>query len=423
MTVTAVIGAQWGDEGKGKLTHVLSKESDIVLRFQGGSNAGHTVSVDGEVYKFKLIPSGVLHPGVRCLLCDGVVVDMLTLADEIVTTRERGAFRGELQISRHAHLLLPYHRIQDIYFEEAKGKDAIGTTRRGVGPAYADKYFRVGLRAGDMLRPDFAERVRAATHRKNVLFSGYYHQPEVDPEQVWSDVAPTVELLAPLVTDTVILVRQAVANGARILCEGAQGTLLDIDYGTYPYVTSSHPVIAGALSGTGLSWRELSRVIGVSKAYNTRVGAGPFPTENTGEAGERMREEGAEYGTVTGRPRRCGWLDLPLLSYAAQLSGFTELALTKTDVLDGFAGIKVCVAYERNGSRITWPDLDPDVLDRCTPVYETLPGWQCATSHIRSDDELPTAMRGYIRFIEDYVGVPIRTISVGPGYEATIQRR
>ena len=423
MSVTAVIGAQWGDEGKGKLTHVLSKQSDIVLRFQGGSNAGHTVSVDGEVYKFKLIPSGVLHPGVRCLLCDGVVVDMLTLADEIRDTRQRGAFRGELMISRHAHLLLPYHRIQDIYFEEAKGKDANGTTRRGIGPAYADKYFRVGLRAGDMLRPDFAERVKAAAQRKNVLFSGYYHQPEVDPDQVWREVAPTVELFAPLVTDTVALVRQAVANGARILCEGAQGTLLDIDYGTYPYVTSSHPVIAGALSGTGLSWRELSRVIGVSKAYNTRVGAGPFPTEDTGEAGARLQEAGAEFGTVTGRPRRCGWLDLPLLSYAAQLSGFTELALTKTDVLDDFNEIEVCVAYERNGSRVTWPDLDPDVLDRCTPVYETLPGWQCATSHIRSEDELPAALRDYIRYIEDYVGVPIRTISVGPGYEATIQRQ
>jgi adenylosuccinate synthase len=422
MSVTAVLGAQWGDEGKGKLVHLLSQHQAYVLRFQGGSNAGHTVKVNGNVFKFKLVPSGILHPGVRCLLCDGVVVNPLTLCEEITELSGRNALRGELIVSRHAHLVLPYHAVQDTYFEEAKGLDAIGTTRRGIGPAYADKHFRVGLRAGDMLRPDFGARVKAAAQRKNVLFAGYYQRPEVDPEQVWAEVAPTVEVISPLIADTVGMVRQAIRAEASIMCEGAQGTLLDIDYGTYPFVTSSHPVLGGALLGTGVSWRDLNRVIGVSKAYTTRVGAGPFPTEETGEEGERMRHAGAEYGTVTGRPRRCGWLDLPLLNYAAQLSGFTELALTKTDVLDSFDEIKVCVAYHKDGKDLTWPDLDPDVLARCTPVYETLPGWKQLTSSARSEAELPSRFMDYMRFIEDYTQVKIRTISVGPDWEATITR-
>ncbi len=422
MSVTAVIGAQWGDEGKGKLAHILSLDHDIILRYQGGSNAGHTVKAGGETFKFKLVPSGMLHAGKTCLLCDGVVVNVMTLAEEITALRERGQLKGELMISRHAHLVLPLHCMQDVYFEEAKGKRAIGTTRRGIGPAYADKYFRVGLRAGDMLKDDFAHRVKAMARRKNVLFTGYYNQPEVDPDQVWAQVAPAVEVLAPLVGDTIQLVRRAIGNGASILCEGAQGTLLDIDYGTYPFVTSSHPVSGGALLGTGISWRELSSVIGVTKAYNTRVGAGPFPTEDAGPDGERMREAGAEYGTVTGRPRRCGWLDLPLLRYAAQLSGFTELALTKTDVLDRFEELKICVAYERDGRRIEWPDLDPEVLQRSEPVYEMLPGWHSDVTAARSVDDLPTAFMDYLGFIEDYVGLPITYISVGADAGATISR-
>jgi adenylosuccinate synthase len=422
MSVTAIVGAQWGDEGKGKLVHLLSQHQDYVLRYQGGSNAGHTVKVNGEVFKFKLMPSGILHPGVRCLLGDGVVVNPLTLCEEIAELSSRGALRGQLIVSGHAHLVLPYHAVQDAYFEEAKGKDALGTTRRGIGPAYADKHFRVGVRAGDMLRPGFAGRVKASAARKNVLFSGYYGRPAVDPDAVWAEVAPTVEIIAPLVADTIQLMRQALKDGARIMCEGAQGTLLDIDYGTYPYVTSSHPVVGGALLGTGLSWRDIGRVIGVSKAYTTRVGAGPFPTEELGEAGSRMREAGAEYGTVTGRPRRCGWLDLPLLNYATQLNGFTELALTKTDVLDGFAEIKVCVAYERRGTRIAWPDLDPGVLEECTPVYATLPGWHRPTDGLRREADLPLQLMKYTRFIEEYVATPVRTISVGPDWEATITR-
>jgi adenylosuccinate synthase len=422
MSVTVVVGAQWGDEGKGKLVHLLSQHHDYVLRYQGGSNAGHTVAVNGGVYKFKLVPSGILHAGVRCLLCDGVVINPLTLTEEIHMLGGQGVFKGDLMISRHAHLVLPYHCVQDAYFEEAKGKEAIGTTRRGIGPAYADKHFRVGLRAGDMLRPDFGARVKAAAVRKNVLFEGYYHMPKVDPDQVWSEVEPTVAILAPLVADTVAIVRRAASDGANILCEGAQGTLLDIDYGTYPFVTSSHPIAAGMQLGTGLNWRDITRVIGVTKAYTTRVGAGPFPTEDTGNDGDTMRQAGAEYGTVTGRPRRCGWLDLPLLSYAAQLSGFTELALTKTDVLDGFGSVKVCVAYELDGKRVTWPDLDPDVLERCVPVYESLPGWGVPTSEIRREKDLPQLFLDYISFVEDYVKVPVRTISIGPDYEATILR-
>jgi adenylosuccinate synthase len=346
MSVTVVIGAQWGDEGKGKLAHLLSRDSDYVLRFQGGSNAGHTVKVHGKTYKLKLIPSGILHRYVECIMCDGVVIDPRQLAAEIKDLTECDSFRGTLSISRHAHLVLPYHRLQDIYFEEAKGSNAIGTTRSGIGPAYADKYFRVGLRAGDMLRPDFRDRVKEQAVRKNVLFAGYYDKPVLDPDEVWEQVQPSIEAVAPLVGDTISKVRRAIDEGAGMLCEGAQGTLLDIDYGTYPFVTSSHPISGSALCGTGINWQELDRVIGVTKAYSTRVGAGPFPTEDTGEVGDFMREAGAEYGTVTGRARRCGWLDLPLLVYATRLWGFTVLALTKTDILDSFDEIQVCVAYE-----------------------------------------------------------------------------
>jgi adenylosuccinate synthase len=422
MGVTAVIGAQWGDEGKGKLVHLLSQDYDLILRYQGGSNAGHTVQVGDQVYKFKLVPSGILHPGKLCLLCDGVVVNVLTLAGEIAELTANGGWQGALKISRHAHLVLPYHTKQDEYFEDAKGHQAIGTTRRGIGPAYADKYFRVGLRGADLLKPGFKDKVKFAAERKNVLFGGYYQRDLLDPDQVWAEVEPTVALLAPLVDDTIGLVRQAIADGRSVMCEGAQGTLLDIDYGTYPFVTSSHPVTGGALLGTGVNWRNLERVIGVTKAYTTRVGAGPFPTEDEGAEGSLMREAGVEYGTVTGRPRRCGWLDLVLLRYAAQLNGFTEMALTKTDVLDSFAKIKVCVGYERDGRRVEWPDLEPDVLAECRPVYEELPGWQAATSEMRSEGELPGALLDYVRYIEDYVGVRISIVSVGPKNSATVHR-
>jgi adenylosuccinate synthase len=418
--VSAVIGAQWGDEGKGKLAHILSQNHDVILRFQGGSNAGHTVQVGGQTYKFKLVPSGILRDGKLCLLCDGVVVNVVTLAEELAELSRVGQLRSQLMISRHAHLVFPFHCMQDTYFEEAKGHDAIGTTRRGIGPAYADKYFRVGLRAGDMLKPDFREKVIALAERKNVLFTDYYQRPVLDPDEVWAQVEPTVDALAPLVGDTIHAVRMQLGDGARILCEGAQGTLLDIDCGTYPFVTSSHPISGGALLGTGLSWRDMGRVVGITKAYTTRVGEGPFPTESNSEAGELMREAGAEYGTVTGRPRRCGWLDLLLLKYAAQLSGFTELALTKTDVLDSFEQVKVCVAYEYNGQRIEWPDLDPDVLGACQPIYETLSGWHCDTSELREADRLPSAFLEYVRFIEEYTGVPVTIISVGADAEATI---
>jgi adenylosuccinate synthase len=420
MAVTAVIGAQWGDEGKGKLVHLLSQQFDYVLRYQGGSNAGHTVQCDGQTYKFQLLPSGILLDGVRCVLCDGVVVNPMTLRDELAVLQQQSALRGKLHISRHAHLVMPFHVLQDQYFEEAKGAGAIGTTRRGIGPAYADKYFRVGLRAGDMLQPDFEDRVKALARRKNVLFAGYYAQPELDPDAVWMQVAPTVDIVAPLVTDTVALVRRAIADDARILLEGAQGTLLDVDYGTYPFVTSSHPISGGALLGTGVSWRDLGKVIGVAKAYTTRVGAGPFPTEDLGEAGVRMGRAGAEFGTVTGRARRCGWLDLCLLRYSVQLNGLTELALTKSDVLDSFAEIKVCTAYDWQGQQLEWPDLDPTVLAQCTPVYQTLPGWQSDTCHLRAAGEIPPRLRDYIAFIEQQTGVPVKLLSVGPDRDATI---
>ncbi len=272
-----------------------------------------------------------------------------------------------------------------------------------------------------MLKPGFADRVKATAQRKNVLFTEYYGKPAVDPDDVWAEVAPVVPILAPLVEDTVKLLREAIGERKRILCEGAQGVLLDIDYGTYPYVTSSHPVVGGALVGTGLNWQELSRVIGVAKAYCTRVGAGPFPTEESGEIGEHLRERGGEFGTNTGRARRCGWLDLPLLRYAHGLCGFTELALTKVDVLDDLGEIKVCVAYERNGKRYDWPDLDLEALESATPVYEVLPGWNTPTAHLRGDmGQLPLALRDYISCIGQYVGVPVNIVSVGAECSATV---
>jgi adenylosuccinate synthase len=421
MSVTVVVGAQWGDEGKGKLTHLLSGDHDIVLRYQGGANAGHTIQIGADTYRFRLVPSGILQQGVTCVLCDGVAVSPVLLAAELAELTERDALRGRLVISRHAHLVLPYHQVQDAYFEQAKGGAAIGTTLRGIGPAYADKYFRVGLRAGDMLKPGFAKRVKATAERKNVLFRDYYGKDPLDPDDVWSEVESTVEVLAPLVADTVVLLREAVEDDRRILCEGAQGVLLDIDYGTYPYVTSSHPVVGGALVGTGLNWRELSRVIGVAKAYCTRVGAGPFPTEEDGPVGEALRERGGEFGTNTGRARRCGWLDLPLLRYAHGLCGFTELALTKVDVLDELDEIKVCTAYELDGRRYEWPDLDLEAMERATPVYEVLPGWRTPTAHLRGDmGALPLQLRDYISFIGQYVGVPVNIVSVGAECSATV---
>jgi adenylosuccinate synthase len=420
MSVSVIVGAQWGDEGKGKLTHLLSQQHDMVLRFQGGSNAGHTIQVGSETYRFRLVPSGILSPGVQCLLCDGVVVNPISLAEELAELRGREALRGQLFISQHSHLVLPYHCLQDGYFEDAKGEHAIGTTRRGIGPAYADKYFRVGLRARDMLRADFGERVKSLAARKNVLFGGYYGRAEMDPDEVWEQVSAVVEELAPLVTDTVAMVRQSVDRRERILCEGAQGVLLDIDYGTYPFVTSSHPTVAGALLGTGLNWRDLQRVIGVSKAYCTRVGAGPFPSEADKEASDLLRERGGEYGTVTGRSRRCGWLDLPLLRYAHQICGFTELALTKVDVLDHLDRIPVCIAYERKGQRTEWPDMDADALTASQPIYEYLPGWNTNTNELRRGEDLPSALRDYIGFVSRAVGVPVGLISVGADYGATV---
>ncbi|MCC7479244.1 adenylosuccinate synthase [bacterium] len=420
MTVTAIIGAQWGDEGKGKLTHLLSADHDIVLRYQGGANAGHTIKDGDKTYRCRLVPSGVLREGVRGLLCDGVVVNPVSLAEELAELRTAGGLRGSLQISRHAHLVLPYHGLQDAFFEQAKGGGALGTTLRGIGPAYADKYFRVGLRAGDMLRPDFGERMKQAARRKNVLFSGYYGQAEEDPDAMWEKVQPAVEQLAPLVADTLALVRTAIRQRERILCEGAQGTLLDIDYGTYPYVTSSHPVSGGAFTGTGINWRDMNSVIGVAKAYCTRVGAGPFPTELPDEIGDMLRERGGEFGTVTGRSRRCGWLDLPLLRYSAELNGFTELALTKVDVLDELDEIPVCVAWEINGQKTEWPDLDIEALEQARPVYKRLPGWQANTCGHRGMADLPQRLKDYVRFIEDFVGVPVRMISVGAETGATV---
>jgi adenylosuccinate synthase len=425
--VTVVVGAQWGDEGKGKIVHLLSAEADIVMRYQGGANAGHTISINSDTFKCRLIPSGILRDGCTCIIGSGVVVDPIGLVEEIAELKERSAFRGRLMIDRHAELVLPYHKLQDEYSEAVKGDAAIGTTRRGIGPAYADKHFRVGFRAGDTFKPDFRERVLQATRRKNVLFAGYYGKPKIDPEQLWSELAPAVAAIQELIADAVSHVRNRIEQGGvNILLEGAQGVLLDIDDGTYPFVTSSHPGVAGALSGTGISWRNISRVIGITKAYATRVGNGAFPTEQDNAVGRLIGERGKEIGTVTGRIRRCGWLDLPLLEYAAKLNGFTELVVTKLDVFDDFEEIQFCAAHHYpsdNSPELTMnqrPDIDR--LADCVPFYRTMPGWQRPTTGCRHLLDLPTRARQYLETIESTIGVPVTMVSVGADTDAVATR-
>ena len=416
-----VVGAQWGDEGKGKIVDVLAPEVDIVARYQGGANAGHTVRVGGEQFILHQIPSGILHPGTRCLLGNGVVLDVEQFFHELDALHARGVdTEGRVGVSGRAHLLLEYHKRLDLAGERLRGAARIGTTGKGIGPAYEDKIARRGIRVADLRRDDAGEMVRAAVARANEALRAAGAEP-LDPDRIADDVLAVRDRLVPLITDTGKEISRALGEGRRVLLEGAQGALLDVDHGTYPFVTSSTTTAAGAATGVGIGPTSIDAVLGVVKAYTTRVGGGPLPTELDSEIGDRLRELGGEYGATTGRPRRCGWFDAVVLRYAARVNGLTGLALTKLDVLDSFDEVKIATAYEAGGAVLEDFPEELSLLERARPVYETLPGWRTPTSHARTIDELPPRARAYLRRIEELTGVPIWFVSVGTDREEIIR--
>jgi len=428
MPVTAIIGAQWGDEGKGKITDALASQADVVARYQGGDNAGHTVVHGDWLLRLHQIPSGILHEGTLCVLGGGMVINTGTVLREIDELRERGAFRAQLLIRGRAHIIMPYHVALDGASERRRGSSAIGTTQRGIGPAYQDKAARTGLRMYDLLLPEaqLADKVRSVVEEKNLILERVYAQEPLDPEAVARQAVEHAGKLRSFIGDDSLAIAEALEAGKQVLFEGAQGVLLDIDHGTYPYVTSSSTVLGGALAALGVAPGEVTRVVGAVKAYQTRVGEGPFPTEQTGEIGSQLRGTGRnhwdEFGTTTGRPRRCGWLDLVTVRYSARVGGITELAVTKLDILSGFDELQVCVGYRLDGrvlERVVPPVAD---LARVEPIYERLEGWSEPLGDARRFDDLPAAAQAYIRFIEDQVGLPVSIITVGPGRDQAVNR-
>ena len=412
---TVVLGTQWGDEGKAKLIDLLTAEADVIVRYQGGHNAGHTVVVDGQRFAFRLVPSGMLHPGKVTVIGNGVVVDPVTLLSELDMLASRGIDTGGLQVSANAHLILPHHPLFDVLSEEARGAGALGTTRNGIGPAYQDKAGRIGLRVQDLLDPvDFRAKLEALMVEKNAILTKVHGRPPLDVAAIattyLNEYAPRI---GPLVADTVDTVHTALEAGQHVLFEGAQATFLDIDHGTYPYVTSSNPVAGFACVGAGVGPRHINRVVGIVKAYVTRVGAGPFPTELHDETGALLQERGREFGTVTGRRRRCGWLDLVMLRQAIRLNGLTELAITKLDILDVLPEIRVCTAYEIDGRRYDHMPLDLRMLARAVPLYETLPGWESDLTEVRHHEDLPSNARRYLGFVSKVCGASLTYVGVG----------
>lgn len=413
MSCTVVIGAQWGDEGKAKMIDYFAADADVIVRYQGGANAGHTVVADGKKYVFHLVPSGMLYKDKICVIGNGVVLDPIQLTDEISKlTQEDADAAKRLLISDAVHLIMPYHKAIDDAMEEMRGDSKIGTTSKGIGPCYADKCLRIGIRAGDIFNETaMKERAAFALKLKNMQLEKVFGKPHCSLDEVMEILSSFKKNAGGMIVNTQNYLHNA-AKEKNVLLEGAQGYGLDIDHGTYPFVTSSSPTIGGALLGTGVNAANITRVIGIVKAYTTRVGAGPFPTEDTGNDGERLRTNGGEFGATTGRPRRCGWFDIPLLSESSLINGFTELALTKIDVLTGFAKIKVAVSYEVKGKKAEgFPAAN---LDAAKPVYEELSGWDEDISGCKNFDDLPAATKEYIRFIEKHSGVRISVVSVGP---------
>ncbi len=423
MPATVVVGTQWGDEGKGKLTDLLAADMDLVVRYQGGHNAGHRIVVNGEAFALQLVPSGVLYAHITPVIGNGVVVDPAVLLAEIDALGAKGVDTSRLVVSGNAHLIMPYHRELDRLTERFLGKNALGTTKRGIGPAYADKSARVGLRVQDLLDPKiFREKLDVVLHEKNLVLTKVYNKlPMKASEIAETYLEEYMPRLAPMIGDTVHLVHEAMARGERILLEGAQATFLDLDHGTYPFVTSSNPVAGGAATGSGLGPRDLTRIVGIAKAYVTRVGAGPFPTELDGEMADLLVERGHEFGTNTGRRRRVGWFDAVMARQAARLNSLTELALTKLDVLDTLEEVKVCVAYEAGGVRYDHPPYHQSVLHDVTPVYEILPGWTTDLTGVHDYADLPDAAKRYVTFVQETTGVRVAVVGVGPGREQFVR--
>jgi adenylosuccinate synthase len=419
LPATVVVGTQWGDEGKGKLTDLLSKEMDVVVRYQGGHNAGHRIVVDGEAFALQLVPSGVLYPAVTPVIGNGVVVDPKVLLDEVDALEAKGITTSHLLVSGNAHLIMPYHQELDRVTERFLGRNALGTTKRGIGPAYADKAARVGLRVQDLLDEKiFRAKLDIVLKEKNGVLSRVYNRlPMFAAEIAGAYLDVYAPRIAPMIADTVGFLHDQLAAGRHVLLEGAQATFLDLDHGTYPFVTSSNPVAGGACTGSGIGPRDIDRVIGIAKAYVTRVGAGPFPTELTDDVGDLLVERGHEFGTNTGRRRRCGWFDVPMARQAARLNSLSDIALTKLDVLDALESVKVCVAYEADGRRYDYPPYHQSVLHAVTPVYEELEGWREDLTACTSFDDLPRAAKDYVAFLAERTGVPIHVVGVGPGRE------
>ena len=426
MANVVVVGAQWGDEGKGKVVDIYTEFADDVVRYQGGNNAGHTLVVNGEKVVLHLIPSGVLHEGKRCIIGNGVVLDPEVFLREVTNLKAKGKLQddGQLRLSESLHIIMPYHKRIDIARETKSGDKKIGTTGRGIGPAYEDKIGRRGIRLMDLLdREVFARKLKEVLPEKNFLLEKLLNDQPFDFEEIYTEYCGYADLLRKYIDDTALMLHRDVKSGKKILFEGAQGTLLDVDHGTYPFVTSSSTCAGGACTGTGVSPRDVDQIIGISKAYITRVGGGPFPTELHDADGEKLRQVGSEFGATTGRPRRCGWFDALVLRYAVRVNGLTGVALTKLDVLDQFETIKVCTGYTYNGKVLDELPANLEIFAQCQPVYEDIPGWKADISAARTFEELPANARAYVRRLEELIGCPIVLVSVGPGRESTISIR
>lgn len=418
-----LLGAQWGDEGKGKITDYLAERADYVVRYQGGNNAGHTVVVNGEEFKLRLIPSGIISGHATCVIGNGVVVDLKVLIKEMEYLKAKGVDVSRLRISDRCHLIMPYHIKQDECEEMAKGDAKIGTTKNGIGPCYMDKCARTGLRMGDVVDPDyFRARLANAVALKNNLLTKLYGVEPFDADAIADEYLALAEQIKDQICDTSYLLDEALKAGKKVCFEGAQGTLLDIDHGTYPFVTSSNPNSGAACVGAGVGPQHINEVLGIIKSYTTRVGAGPFPTELNDAVGEEMQQRGHEYGTVTGRARHCGWMDLAIVNYAIRLNGITGLALMKLDILDTLPEIKICTGYKLRGEEIPYFPGRLEDLEQVEPIYETVPGWQCDTTSCTTFDELPEAAQAFVGRVEALAGVPVKIVAVGPGREQTIIR-
>jgi adenylosuccinate synthase len=418
-----VVGSQWGDEGKGKIVDFLSEKADVVARYQGGHNAGHTVVINEEKFILHLIPSGILSKDKICLIGSGVVVDPAALIEEIKGLKERGIDVGKnLFLSKNAHLIMPYHMAIDKESERCKGTKSIGTTGRGIGPAYVDKMARVGIRVADLLQPlVFKEKLKSNLFYINFLLENLYKFPRFEIEDIYSEYMGYAEKLSEYIADTDIIINRMISENKNVLFEGAQGTLLDIDHGTYPYVTSSNPIAGGACTGLGVGPTKISKVLGVTKAYTTRVGSGPFPTEIKGSLGDRLREKGGEYGATTGRPRRCGWLDMVILKHSTRINGFTGIAITKLDILDGMDVIKICTSYRHKGKNYEEFPKEINIFEECEPAYKELEGWSETTVGIKDFNRLPETAKIYIKKIEKMLGVEVQIISTGQRRDELIQ--